>query len=134
MKRLFPIFLVAVALMQSAPAEAKPVDLTGLSCVRMTNSGPNTWEFYGDIAVRVRDKGQGRPQRYVRVGDGAYERYSHLDGKWDAVYYFFDAGDGIQMRVFSRPGLSVREDNPRASWDKFITPFAAQCVPLWEAD
>ena len=124
--------LTTIATIICSPAVSKPVDLTGLSCVRMTNFGPNTWEFYGDIAVRMYADGQGRPQSFVRVGEGAYERYSRLDGEWDAVFYFFDVGNGVQMRIFSRPGLAVREENPRASWDDGTFPFNAECVNLWE--
>lgn len=126
------ILLLSIALITCASAKAEPVDLTGLSCARMTNYGPQTWEFYGDIAVRRYPEGQGQPQRLVRVGEGAYERYSRTDGEWDAVFYFFDVGDGIQMRIFARPGLVVREENPRASWEGGVFPFAADCVPIWE--
>lgn len=132
MKTFLNLILAATVLTFSSPAHSKPVDLTGLSCVRETALGPNTWEFYGDIAVRNYPKDQGLPQRFIRVGEGAYERYSSIDGEWDAVYYFFDLGDGIQMRVFSRPGLAVREASPKASWNRFVMPFAAECVPLWQ--
>ncbi|GLO70049.1 hypothetical protein MACH17_15660 [Phaeobacter inhibens] len=98
----------------------------------MSKFGPQTWEFYGDIAVRRYAEGQGRPQRFVRVGEGAYERYSRLDGEWDAVYYFFDVGDGVEMRIFARPGQIVRDENPTASWENGVFPFSAQCQPLWE--
>lgn len=124
--------VISIALVVGTSAQAEPVDLTGLSCERMTNFGPNIWEFYGDIAVRRYDEGQGRPQKFFRVGDGAYERYSRVDGEWDAVYYFFDMGEGVQVRILSRPGLALREEDPRASWDESITPFAARCVPLGE--
>ena len=130
MKKTIRLILISIALVVGKSAHAEPVDLTGLSCVRMTDFGPNTWEFYGDIAVRRYAEGQGRPQRFVRVGEGAYERYSRIDGEWDAVYYFFDVGEGVQVRIFSRPGLAVREENPRASWENGIFPFAAQCVQL----
>ncbi len=132
MKKTMRFILISFALALDTSAQAEPVDLTGLTCVRMTNFGPNTWEFYGDIAVRRYAQGQGRPQRFVRVGEGAYERYSRIDGEWDAVYYFFDVGEGVQVRIFSRPGLDVRKENPRASWDEGIFTFAAQCVPLGE--
>ena len=132
MKTTLHFILFSIALIAGTSAQTEPVDLTGLSCVRMTKFGPNTWEFYGDIAVRRYDKGQGRPQRFVRVGEGAYERYSRIDGKWDAVYYFFDVGNGVQMRIFARPGLIFREENPRTSWDDGVFPFAAECEPLWE--
>lgn len=132
MKKTLRLVVLSGALLAGTAAQTQPVDLTGLSCIRMTNSGPNTWEFYGDIAIRRYDKGQGRPQKFVRVGEGAYERYSSLDGEWDAVFYFFDVGDGVQMRILSRPGLIVRNENPQASWEDGVFPFAAQCVPLWE--
>ncbi len=132
MKTTFRLTLISIALAIGTSAQTEPVDLTGLSCVIMTRLGPNTWDFYGDIAVRRYDEGQGQPQRFVRVGEGAYERHSRLDGEWDAVYYFFDVGDGVNVRIFSRPGLLVREENPLASWDEGIFPFAAQCVPLGE--
>ncbi|NOR29891.1 MAG: hypothetical protein GQ539_02200 [Sulfitobacter sp.] len=128
----FCSILLLIALSAGTSAQTEPADLTGLSCVRMTNFGSNTWDFYGDIAVKRYGQGQGRPQRFVRVGEGAYERYSQFDGEWDAVYYFFDFGDGVQIRVLSRPGLVLREENPRASWDEGIFLFAAQCVPLWD--
>ena len=132
MKTTFRLTLISIALAIGTSAQTEPVDLTGLSCVRMTKFGPNTWDFYGDIAVRRYGEGQGQPHRFVRVGEGAYEKYSRLDGEWDAVYYFFDVGDGVKVRIFSRPGLFVREENPRASWEEGIFPFAAQCVPLGE--
>lgn len=132
MKTTLRIILISIAVIAGTSAQAEPVDLTGLSCVRMTNNGPNTWEFYGDIAVRRYAEGHGQPQRLVRVGEGAYERYSRTDGEWDAVFFFFDVGDGVQMRILSRPGLVVRDENPRASWEEGVFPFAAQCVPLWE--
>lgn len=132
MKTTLRFFLFSIALVAGTSAKTEPVDLTSLSCVHMTNLGPITWEFYGDIAVRRYDEGQGQPQRFVRVGEGAYERFSRIDGEWDAVYYFFDLGDGVQVRVLSRPGLIVRDENPRASWEEGVFPFAAQCVPLWE--
>lgn len=132
MKHLLYLALAASTFLGSAPAHSNPVDLTGLSCVRETAFGPNIWEFYGDIAVRNYPENQGRPQRFIRVGEGAYERYSRSDGEWDAVYYFFDIGDGVQVRIFSRPGTAVRSDNPRASWERGVFPFAADCVPLWQ--
>ncbi|WP_139222476.1 hypothetical protein [Celeribacter halophilus] len=134
MKKIMYLAFTASTLLISTPAQSKPVDLTGLSCTRETAFGPNTWDFYGDIAVRSYADGQGRPQRFIRVGEGAYERYSRIDGKWDAVYYFFDVGDGITMRIFSRPGLIAREENPKASWEKNAFPFAADCLPLWESN
>jgi len=132
MKKTLRSIQILVAVVAGTCAQAEPVDLTGMSCVRMTNFGQNTWEFYGDIAVRRYEEGQGRPQRFVRVGEGAYERYSRSDGEWDAVYYFFDVGDGVQMRIFSRPGLIIRDENPKASWEDGTFPFAAKCMPLWE--
>lgn len=134
MKKIMYFAFTTSALLMSTPVQSMPVDLTGLSCVRETAFGPNTWDFYGDIAVRSYADGQGRPQRFIRVGEGAYERYSRIDGKWDAIYYFFDVGDGTQMRVYSRPGLIVREDNPKASWERGVFPFAADCLPLSEGN
>ncbi|MEP4336662.1 MAG: hypothetical protein ABJ360_09765, partial [Roseobacter sp.] len=78
MKKTMRFILISFALALDTSAQAEPVDLTGLTCVRMTNFGPNAWEFYGDIAVRRYAQGQGRPQRFVRVGEGAYERYSRI--------------------------------------------------------
>ena len=89
MKYLLYLVLAAFTVLTSRPAHSNPVDLTGLSCVRETAFGPNIWEFYGDIAVRNYPENQGRPQRFIRVGEGAYERYSRSDGEWEAVYYFF---------------------------------------------
>lgn len=132
MKKMLQLALVSFAVVAGTSANSEPVDMTGFSCVRMTIHGPNTWEFYGEIAVRRYAEGQGRPQRFVRVGKGAYERYSRLDGEWDAVYYFFDVGDGVQVRILSRPGLVVRDENPMASWEEGVFPFAARCTPLWE--
>lgn len=133
-KKVIYLAFTASALITSTSVHSEPVDLTGLSCVRDTRFGQNTWDFYGDIAVRSYADGQGQPQRFIRVGDGAYERYSRSDGEWDAVYYFFDVGDGIQVRINTRPGLVVREDNPRASWERHIFHFAANCQPLWEVN
>ncbi|WP_298856939.1 hypothetical protein [uncultured Sulfitobacter sp.] len=132
MRTAFHFILLSIASIAGTPAQSKPADLTGLSCERLSFVGPRTWEFYGEIAVRRYEEGQGQPQRFVRVGDGAYERYSRFDGEWDAVFYFFDVGDGVQMRILSRPGLNVREQNPRASWVDDVFPFAAQCMPLGE--
>ena len=134
MKNLLYLTLAASALLISVPAQSKPVDLTGLSCVQETDFGPITWEFYGGIAVRSYPEDQGRPQRFIRVGEGAYERYSLRDGEWDAVYYFFDLGDGVQMRIFSRPGLVILEGNPKASWERGVLPFGANCMPLWQSN
>lgn len=132
MKIRHSALVATIMLFTGSPVQSEPVDLTGWSCVRMTAFGPNTWEFYGDIAVRLYAEGQGLPQRFIRVGPGAYERYSRSDGEWDAVYYFFNAGNGVQVRIFSRPGTIVRDENPKASWDDMVVPFAAECVPLGE--
>ncbi|MCR8827634.1 hypothetical protein [Pseudosulfitobacter koreensis] len=132
MKQVMYLSIVVSLLLVSTPVQSEPVDLTGLSCTRHTQFGINTWEFYGSVAERIYPDGQGRPQRFIRIGEGAYEKYSRIDGEWDAIYYFFDVGDGIQVRIFSRPGLIVREDNPKASWERGIFPFAADCRPLWE--
>ncbi len=132
MRKMLYFAFLSMALLPGAVVRADPVDLTGLSCVRMTKFGLNYWDFFGDIAVRRYEEGQGRPQRFVRVGRGAYERFSRIDGEWDAVYYFFDEGDGVQVRIFSRPGLIVRDENPRASWELGVFPFSAECAALGE--
>lgn len=128
---LFTALTLAVLTTASA-AVARPVDMTGLSCTRQTWAGPITWDFYGDVATRSYAEGQGQPQRFSRVGEGAYERYSNSDGEWDAIYYFFDLGEGIHVRMFVRPGLIVRDENPKASWERAIRPFDGTCVKLWE--
>ncbi|OUD09627.1 hypothetical protein BVC71_07250 [Marivivens niveibacter] len=130
MFKLKTSLLLLFASLTAPAAYAKPVDLTGYSCLRTNNLGPQRWDFYGDIAVR--NYGDGTPTRFFRVGEGAYEKYSRLDGEWSALYYFFDNGEGIQMRIMSRPGSAVRDDYQRAPWDEAIFPFNAECIPLWE--
>ncbi len=130
MKTALPLILFSTVLLSGTSALSKPVDMTGLSCERSTNLGLQIWDFYGDIATRRYS--DGRPQRFIRIGEGAYERFSRLDGEWDAIYYFFDDGSGVHMRIFSRPGTIVRDENPKAPWDEGVFPFAADCQPLWE--
>ncbi len=113
----------------AAPVAAEPVDMTGMSCSRLSNLGTQTWEFYGDVAIRYYDDGS--VARLPRVGKGAYERYDR-EGEWAAVYLFFDVGDGVQIRVLSRPGLIVREENRAAPLKRGVYPFNAVCVPIWE--
>lgn len=62
-------------------AAAEPVDLTGLTCLQQgMNSGPLTWDFYGDVAIREYVAGQGKPIRFERIGVRAYQRFRNLDG------------------------------------------------------
>lgn len=129
MKTIYLIVL-SIVWVAGTPVQSKPVDMTGLSCERMSKLGLQIWDFYGDIAVRR--YAEGRPQRFLRIGEGAYERFSRLDGEWDAIYYFFDDGSGVHMRIFARPGLTVRDENPKAPWDDGVFPFAAECQPLWK--
>ena len=124
MKRLT---LIGALIALAGQLAAKPVDMTGQSCNRTTVFGTWTWEFYGDIAMRYHQDGS--RSRLLRIGTGAYEKYGS-DGEWSAIYYFFDLGDGIQMRVLARPGLIVREDNPRAPLVSGISPLNGSCVPL----
>ncbi len=108
-------------------ATATPVDLTGNSCVQMTSRGPLTWEFYGDVTIRY--FGDGSVSSLPRAGVGAYERYNY-QGEWQAIYYFFDSGDGLKVRVLSRAGLVVRIENPNAPLELNVIDFDAACFPL----
>lgn len=121
-----PLILVALIVM-TAPVAAEPVDMTGISCSRLTNYGEQTWDFFGDVAIRY--YGDGSVSRLPRIGEGAYEKYNK-EGEWTSVYYFFDEGEGVQLRILARPGLLVREQNRAAPLEKIIVPFNAKCVPL----
>lgn len=115
-------------------ASSEPVDLTGYSCERAGPFGSTQiWDFYGDIAVR-RYSDASLPQRFVKVGQGAYEKYDRIEGEWDAIFYFFEEGDEVMMQVYSRPGLLVRNENPRAPWTGAVFPFAADCRPISQAN
>ncbi len=52
-------------------------------------------------------------QRLPRIGEGAYELFGS-DGEINAVFYFFNVGNGVEMHLLARPGLIVREENPLA--------------------
>lgn len=128
-KTLRTLAVATLGTVFAAPLAANPVDLTGLACSRTTNFGLQTWEFYGDVAIRYYS--DGTVSSLPRIGPGAYERYND-EGNWRAVYYFFDLGDGVQFRILSRPGLAVREENPLAPLDRGVFKFNAECKPIWE--
>ena len=133
MKKTWLLAFSVSASVFAAEAIAEPVDLTGFSCERAHGSGATQyWDFYGDVAVR-RYSDASRPQQFFKVGEGAYEKYSRIDGEWDAIFYFFDNGQETMMRIYARPGMQVRDENPRAPWESGVVPFAANCVPLSEA-
>ena len=113
----------------TSPAWAEPVDLTGMSCSRPHAFGKQTWEFYGDVAIRYYE--DGTMQRLPRIGVGAYEKYDS-EGNITAVFYFFDVGDGVQMRILARPGLISRAENPTAPLEIGVVNFTGACVPLWD--
>lgn len=123
-----PLILGAMIALTS-PVAAEPVDMTGMSCSRPTKFGTQTWEFYGDVAIRYYDDGS--VSSLPRIGKGAYERYDR-EGQWTAAYLFFDMGEGVQLRILSRPGLIVRDENPAAPLERGVFPFNGACVPIWE--
>ena len=124
------IFSIASVLMLvTSPLWANPVDLTGSSCHTFSSFGTVTWEFYGDVAIRYYE--DGTMQRFPRIGDGAYEKYDR-EGQINAVFYFFDVGDGVQLRILARPGLLVREENPTAPLEIGIVNLNFVCEPLWD--
>ena len=124
-------FAVATSLTVSV-AVAEPVDLTGLTCVQKRELGPVTWDFYGDVAIREYPAGDGRPVRFERIGEGAYQRIRNLDGEISSYWYFFDEGDGVHIRMFASPGIMAEQENRAAPWRRATIPFFAECVPLWE--
>jgi hypothetical protein len=87
-----------------------------------------TWEFYGDAAIAYYQDGS--VERLPRIGEGAYEKYDNA-GEWVAVFYFFDTGNGVQMRILARPGLLVRQENPLAPLEIGVVPVEG-CVPIIE--
>jgi hypothetical protein len=111
------------------PVAAEPVDMTGLACRRATTYGMQTWEFYGDVAIRYYEDGS--VSRLSRIGHGAYEKYDR-EGDWISAYLFFDAGDGVHIRILSRPGLIARSENPAAPLEKGVFPFDGPCVQIWK--
>ena len=108
---------------------AEPTDLTGLSCERETKFGKQTWEFYGDVAIRYYEDGS--VLSLPRVGGNAYEKYG-TDGEWSAIFSFYEFDDGVALRILARPGLLVREENRFAPLEKGMYWFEADCVPIWE--
>lgn len=123
---LFALMLTALA----TPVVANPVDLTGMACSRATKFGTQIWEFYGDVAIRYHTDDPS-VSRMQRVGEGAYERYNK-EGEWRSVYYFFDSGAGLHLRILSTPGLIVTAENPNAPLENGVFPFLGECKPLWE--
>lgn len=108
-------------------AHAKPLELTGLACERPTQFGTQTWEFYGDVAIRYYEDGS--VSRLPRVGDGAYERYDR-EGNWTAIYFFFEQDNERYLRILSRPGRATRAENKRAPMEGGVFPFNGECVSL----
>jgi hypothetical protein len=126
MKRLIT---VGTLLVSGSTAAADPVDLTGLACEHPKLGMTQTWEFYGEVAIAYYPDGS--VERLPRIGEGAYEKYDR-EGQWLAAFYFFDAGDGVQVRILARPGLLVREQNRAAPLEKGVFDFNGPCVPIAE--
>lgn len=120
-------FLGALYALVALPAIAEPVDMTGLACTRATNFGTQHWEFYDELAIRYYD--DGGVSLLPRIGLGAYEK-SNEKGEWTAIYYFFDSGDGIQVRILARAGEMKRLENPRAPLESGISPLNGNCSPI----
>lgn len=97
-------------------------------CQEQTDIGTRTWEFYGDVVIRYYD-GATRPDRLLRIGNGAYERYDR-EGNWMAVFYFFEAGDDINLRILARPGLATLAEDPAAPLEHAQASFNAVCEKL----
>ncbi|WP_146204956.1 hypothetical protein [Meridianimarinicoccus roseus] len=131
MKHLITASLTVVTSLIFAVAVAKPVDLTGLTCLQQRGLGPVTWDFYGDVAIREYVAGDGSPVRFERIGEGAYQRIRNLDGEISSYWYFFDEGDGVHIRLFASPGMIAEKDR-ETPWQRATIPFFAECVPLWE--
>lgn len=123
--------LIGALIALNSPVWAEPVDLTGMSCSRPHQFGTQTWEFYGDVAIQYYP--DGTMQRFPRIGEGAYEKYDR-EGKITAVFYFFDVGNGVQLRILARPGLIVREENPTAPLEIGTFSLNSVCIPLWEVE
>ena len=132
MKHLTAACLTVATSLNLSVAVAKPVDLTGLTCLQQRGMGPVTWDFYGDVAIREYVAGSGRPVRFERIGEGAYQRIRNLDGKIASYWYFFDDGDGIHIRLFASPGTIAEDENRLAPWQRATIPFYAECLPLWK--
>lgn len=132
MKNFIAACLTAATSLAVSEAVAKPVDMTGLTCLQQRGLGPVTWDFYGDVAIREYPAGDGKPVLFERIGEGAYQRYRNLDGKISSYWYFFDKGDGIHIRLFASPGMAAEDEDRAAPWQRATLPFYADCVPLWE--
>jgi hypothetical protein len=132
MKHLTSACLTVATTLTVSVAVAEPVDLTGLTCSQQRRFGPVTWDFYGDVAIREYVAGDGRPVRFERIGEGAYQRIRNLDGEISSYWYFFDEGDGVHIRLFAAPGMIAEEEDRAAPWQRATIPFFAECVPLWE--
>jgi hypothetical protein len=132
MKHLTAACLTVATSLTFSVAVAEPVDLTGLTCLQQRGLGPVTWDFYGDVAIREYVAGDGRPVRFERIGEGAYQRIRNLDGEISSYWYFFDEGDGVHIRLFASPGTIAEEEDRVAPWQRATIPFFAECVPLWE--
>ena len=132
MKNFAFVCLAVATLMNISVAVAGPVDLTGRTCLQQRVLGPVTWDFYGDVAIREYVAGDGRPVRFERIGEGAYQRIQNYDGEISSYWYFFDEGDGVHIRIFASPGMIAEEENRGAPWQRATIPFFAECVPLWQ--
>jgi len=132
MKHFTSVCLAVATSMIVSVAVAEPVDLTGLTCLQQRGRGPVTWDFYGDVAIREYAAGDGRPVRFERIGEGAYQRIRNHDGGISSYWYFFDEGNGVHIRIFASPGMVAEEENRAAPWQRATMPFFAECVPLWE--
>lgn len=131
MKYLTAACLTLATSLTVSVAVAEPVDLTGLTCLQQRRLGPVTWDFYGDVAIREYVAGDGKPIRFERIGEGAYQRIRNLDGEISSYWYFFDEGDGVHIRIFASPGMIAEEDRA-APWQRATIPFFAECVLLSE--
>ena len=133
MKHSTTLCLALATSMTVSVAAAEPVDLTGFTCLQKGgSSGPHTWDFYGDVAIREWVAGEGKPVRFERIGVGAYQRFRSLDGEISSYWYFFDEGDGVHVRIFASPGTMAEAQDRAAPWQRATFPFIADCVPLWE--
>ena len=52
MKKFVVTLLTVATSLAISEAVAKPIDLTGLTCLQHRGRGPVTWDFYGDVAIR----------------------------------------------------------------------------------
>ena len=108
---------------------AQPADMTGLACTRAVAFGIQTWEFFGDVALRYNADGSFR--RFHKIGTGAYEGFGK-DGEWSSTYLFFKDDDQINVRLIAQPGALKRDQDPLAPLETGVFPLNADCVPIWE--